>query len=360
MLRFKKLDAYILKKFLTTFFFAIMILAVIACVIDYSQKVDDLVLNKAPLGATIYYFINFIPHIIALLFPLFIFIATIFFTSKMAYRSEIIATLASGVSFQRFLYPYVVGSVILGGISLVSNHWIVPLANQNINDFHVKYIWSKKLSTDANIHLRLSPKLYVFVENYSYSTNSGQKFTAETVDGILLKEKLMAERITYDSVKKEWKLTNVWIRTNDGIKETLTRKPELIKKYAFTPADLDNDDRNKEAMTTPELIKFSNKELQRGRENVNSFLFELHRRTTESVAGFILTIIAACISSRRIRGGSGLHLALGIVLSAFYLMFMQFSKTFSINSSLSPFIAAWIPNIIFSGVAVYLFRKQVK
>ena len=170
----------------------------------------------------------------------------------------------------------------------------------------------------------------------------------------------MAERISYDSVKKEWKLTNVWVRTNNGIKETLTRKPELIRKYAFTPADLDNDDRNKEAMTTPELIKFSNKELQRGRENVNSFLFELHRRTTESAAGFILTIIAACIASRKIRGGSGLDLALGIVLSAFYLMFMQFSKTFSINSSLSPLIAAWIPNIIFSFVAIYLFRKQVK
>ena len=337
-----------------------MILAVIACVIDYSQKVDDFVQNKAPFGAIAYYFFNFIPHIIALLFPLFIFIATIFFTSKMAYRSEIIATLASGVSFQRFLYPYVVGSVILGMISLVSNHWIVPLANQNIHDFHVKYIWSKRISADANIHLRLSPKLYVFVENYSYTTNSGQNFTAETIDGTLLKEKIMAERIAYDSVKKQWKLTNVWVRTNDGVKESLVRKPELIKKYAFTPDDLDADDRTKEAMTTPELIKFASRELQRGRENVNSFLFELHRRTTESAAGFILTIIAACISSRKIRGGSGLHLALGIVLSAFYLMFMQFSKTFSINSSLSPLIAAWIPNIIFAFIGIYLFRKQVR
>jgi lipopolysaccharide export system permease protein len=356
----KKLDVYILKKFLTTFFFAILILAVIACVIDYSQKVDDFVMNKAPVSSIAFYFLNFIPHIIALLFPLFIFIATIFFTSKMAYRSEIIATLASGVSFQRFLYPYVVGSIILGVTSLVSNHWIVPLANQNIHDFHVKYIWSKKISTDANIHLRLSPDLYVFVENYSYTTNSGQRFTAETIDGTLLKEKIMADRITYDSTKKQWTLRNVWIRTNNGVQETLERKDSLVRQYAFTPDDLDDDDRNKEAMTTPELIKFADRELQRGRENVNSFLFEIHRRTTESAAGFILTIIAACISSRRIRGGSGLHLALGIVLSAFYLMFMQFSKTFSINSSLSPFIAAWIPNIIFGFIAIYLFRKQVR
>lgn len=338
-----------------------MILAVIACVIDYSQKVDDLVKNKAPFLSVIWYFINFIPSIIALLYPLFIFIAAIFFTSKMAYRSEIIATLASGVSFQRFLLPYILGSFLLGGLSLLANHWIVPLGNKNIYDFHVNYIWNKKTSTDENaIHLRLSPKEYIYIENYNYTTNTGQKFTHEVFDGTLLKEKTAAESATYDAKKKIWKLKNVFIRKNDSLKETLQTFPNLDKKYPFVPEDLDTDDRGKESMTSPELYKYAQIELRRGRESVNTFLFELHRRTSDAVAGIILTIIAACIASRKIRGGSGFHLAIGIVLSALYIMFMQFTKTFSINTGINPLLAAWIPNIVFSFVALYLFIRQIR
>lgn len=357
----KILDWYILRKFLVTFLFAIMILAVIACVIDYSQKIDDLVKNKAPFFSVLWYFINFIPSIIALLYPLFIFIAAIFFTSKMAYRSEVIAALAAGVSFQRFLMPYIWGGVLLGCVALLANHWIVPLGNKNIYDFHVSYIWNKKTTTTDNaIHLRLSPTQYIYIEDYNYSTNSGNHFTAEMFDGTLLKEKITADKAGYDAKRKIWKLTGVFIRKNDGLKETLTKLPSLEKKYAFVPDDLDSDDRGKESMTSPELYRYAQKELKRGRESVNSFLFELYRRTSDAVAGIILTIIAACIASRKIRGGSGFHLAIGIVLSAVYIMFMQFSKTFSINSGINPLIAAWAPNVIFAVVALYLFLRQIK
>jgi lipopolysaccharide export system permease protein len=357
---FKILDLFILKKFLSTFFFAIMILAVIACVIDYSQKVDYFVEHKAPSGEIAFYFVNFVPHITALLFPLFIFISTIFFTSKMAYKTEIIATLAAGVSFQRFLRPYVIGSVILGIVSLLANHWVVPEANKNITEFHVNYIWSKKVSTDNNVHLRLSPTTYIYIEGYNFNDGYGRRLSVETVEGTLLKEKIMADRAAYDTVKKEWKLTNVTIRTNDGIREKLVVKPEMVRKFAFTPADLDDDGRNKEALTTPELLRYTERERQRGRESVNYYLIELHRRTAQPFAGFILTIIGACIASRKVRGGSGFHLAMGIVMSALYMLFLQFSQTFSTNAGLNPLIAVWIPNFIFGLVAIYLFRRQIK
>jgi len=333
---------------------------VIACVIDWSQKIDDLVSNHAPTSAVFFYFVNFVPHITALLFPLFIFISTIFFTSKMAYKTEIIASLAAGVSFQRFLRPYVMGSIILGILSLLANHWIVPIANQNITDFHVKYIWNKKVASSHNVHLRLDPHTYVYLEGYNYAEGYGRRFSYEKINGTLLTEKITADRAYYDSLKKEWRLVNVAIRRNNGLKETLTEQPEMRKKYAFKPEDLDDDDRNKEAMTTPELIRYTERERQRGKENVNFYLIELHRRTAQPFAGFILTIIGACIASRKVRGGSGLHLALGIVMSALYMLFLQFSQTFSTNAGLNPLLAVWIPNLVFAVLAVFLYRREIK
>lgn len=357
----KKLDWYIVKKFVGTFFFAIIILAVIACVIDYTEKVEDFVEKKAPALAILNYFKNFVPHITALLFPLFLFIATIFFTSKLAYKSEIIAILASGTSFQRFMRPYLIGGGFLCMLSLVFNHWIVPLANKQRLAFEDKYIHNAITSSDRNVHLQLAKGLYVYMQSYDYRNNVGYRFTAEKMDGTLLKEKLFADRASYDSVKKQWKLYNVLIRTNDGLKESLTTFPELTRQYtSFTPKDLEEDDAIKEALTTPELDRYIAREKLRGRETLNFFYVEKHRRTAQPFAGFILTIIGVCIASRKIRGGSGLHLALGIVISAMYIMALQLSTTFSTKAGLNPLIAVWIPNFIFGGVAIYLYRRQIK
>ncbi len=215
------------------------------------------------------------------------------------------------------------------------------------------------MASDNNVHLRLSPHLYVYIENYNYSENTGRHFTAETVNGIQLKEKIMADRASYDTLKKAWTLSNVVIRKNDGLKETLELVPELTRKFPFTPKDLDDDGRSRETMTTPELVRFTEREKQRGRESVNFYLIEQHKRTAQPFAGFILTMIGACIASRKVRGGSGLHLALGIVISALYMLFFQFTQTFSTNAGLSPLIAVWIPNAIFGVVALLLFRRQV-
>ena len=356
----KKIDRYILWKFLTTFLFAILVLAVIACVIDYSQKIDDLVKNHAPTWDTLYYFLNFIPHITALLFPLFIFIATIFFTSKMAYRSEIIAILSAGVSFKRFLRPYMVGAVLLGMVSLLANHWVVPMANKNINRFKAKYIWSQRNYSSTDMRLRLNNHLYIYLYNYDYTTNKGNWFTAETFDSTLLKQKIMARTASFDSTRGVWILNDVVIRENNGLKETLIKKPVLEKAYKFTPKDLDVDEDIKETMTTPQLIRYTNKQIARGAEDVNFFLLERYTRTAQPVAGFILCMIGACIASRRVRGGGGLHLAIGIVISALYMLLLKFANTFSTNVGLPPLIAVWLPNILFGVVAFYLYRRQLR
>ena len=356
----KKLDWYIIKKFIGTFLYAIMIMAIIACVIDYSEKLTDFVQKKAPLWAIVNYFKDFIPHIIALLFPLFIFIATIFFTSKLAYKSEIIAMLASGMSFQRFLRPYIIGAAFLCTVSLVANHWVVPAANRERIAFEDRYVHNAVQRSDDNVHLRLSKNLYVYVQNYDFTTNTGYRFTAETIDGTSLKEKIMAERVSYDSAKKEWQLSNVTTRINNGLQEQLIFTPQINRKYAFVPLDLKRDNDIKEALTTPELNRYIAKEKLRGRETLNFYYVERDRRTAQPFAGFILTILGVCIASRKVRGGSGLHLAIGIVISASYIMLLQFSTTFSTKAGLNPLISVWIPNFVFGGIAAYLLRKQLR
>lgn len=356
----KKLDWYIIKRFVGTFFYAIIILAVISCVIDYSQKIEDFVKNKAPFWEILNYFKNFIPHISALLYPLFIFIACIFFTSKLAYKSEIIAMLATGVSFNRLLRPYIISAGALGLLAFVANHWIVPMANKERLRFEKRYVKEHIGFADRNVHLQLSHNLLIYVQSYDYTANNGMHFTAETIDGTLLKEKIMADNASYDSVKKTWTLRNVTIRRNDGIHEELTVMPEIVRKYPFTPNDLRQDDAVKEALTTPQLDRYIEKQKLHGNENLNLYYTEKQRRTATPFAGFILAIIGVCIASKKIRGGSGLHLAMGIALCAIYMMALQLSTTFSTKAGLNPTLALWIPNIIFGALALYLYRKQVR
>lgn len=357
----KKLDWYILKKFLGTFLYAILILAVITAVIDYSEKVDDFVKHQAPGLAILNYYKNFIPYMVAFLLPLFIFIATIFFTSKLAYKSEIIAILAAGVSFPRFLRPYMIGAVFLCIVSLIANHWIVPAANKQRLDFEDQYIHEATYSSDRNVHLRLSPELYVYIQSYDYGSNTGYRFTEEHIQGTLLKEKVMADRVSYDSISKTWKLFGVVIRTNDGLKESLKFVTELNRKYpSFTPKDLEDDNDIMTAMTTPYLDKIIAREKLRGRENLNQYYVEKYRRTAQPFAEIILTLIGVCVANKKVRGGSGLHLALGIMISAAYIMAIQFTATFSTKAGMNPLLAVWIPNIIFGMVALVLYRRQVK
>jgi lipopolysaccharide export system permease protein len=355
----KKLDWYIIRKFVGTFFFVIMILALIACVIDYSEKTSDFVKNGAPGIEIFHYFKNFVPHISALLYPLFVFIATIFFTSQLAYKSEIIAMLATGMSFNRFLRPYIIGAAALGMLSLLANHYIVPNANKGRLEFEDKYVHQKVTSSDKDVHLQLSPGLLVFMQNYDYVANIGYNFSAERIDGIRLLEKTTAQRASYDSVKKVWNLSTVTIRRNDtGVRESLQQLPELVQRYPFTPRDLKENADIKEALTTPQLKAFIGRQQQHGNNNLNIYFVELYRRSAQPVAGFILSLIGACIASRKIRGGSGLHLAIGVAISVIYMLCLQFSTTFSTKAGLNPLVAVWIPNFLAAIGGWIIYRRE--
>jgi lipopolysaccharide export system permease protein len=357
----KKLDVYIIGKFLSTFFFAIMILAVISCVIDYSEKVDNFVQKAVPKANIIKYYLCFVPHITALLFPLFIFISTIFFTSKLAYKSEVIAMLAAGISFQRFLRPYMIAAGFLCIGSFIANHWWIPKADKYRVHFEDTYInEGSAFSTGENIHVRITKDTYIYMQNFNLNTRQGNRFTAEKIEGIELKEKLMADYAVYDTLKKIWHLNNVVIRTNDSNKESIRNVASLDMIYPLVPQDLIKNEAIKEALTTPQLDRFIATEQMRGRGNLSFFFVERERRTAQPFAALILTVIGVCIASRRIRGGSGFHLALGIVLCAVYVMFLQTSTTFATKESLNPTIAVWIPNIVYGIGAMMLLRREVR
>ena len=354
------LDWYILRQFIGTFFFANLLLALIANVIDYSQKVEDFVEHKAPTIEILKYYGNFMPHIAAMLYPLFIFIAAIFFTSKLAYRSELIAAQATGTSFPRLLRPYFIGGCLLGGLALWANHLIVPKANRQRIAFENQYVHDAADYASENIYLRLGPDLFVGLRSFDFQGANAYHFVAERMKGGHVVERTWAGTAHYDSAKNNWLLYDAVQRKNDGLRESLERFDTLRAVYAFTPADIsENRDRMQE-VPSPELNTYIGKLRTRGSENLPFYQVELYKRTAQPFAGLILTLIGACIASRKVRGGSGLHLAIGIAISAGYIMAMQFSTTLATKAGLNALVAVWIPNMVATLLLGYLFWRRVR
>lgn len=362
----KKIDWYILKKFLTTFFFAIFLFAIIAIVVDISEKTDDFV--KSGLGVkkiiTNYYF-GFIPHIIALLFPLFVFIAVIFFTSKMAGKSEIIAILASGTTYMRWLRPYFMGGVFLSVILWFANHYVVPRANQIRGTFEAKYIdgnssYNALLATNNNIYLRVDSFTYAGINNYDTMTKRGGPVYLYKVKGEKVVENIRADAIIWDTAVKKWKLESLLERNVFPVNEKVKLEPSKVMDFNFKPYDLSRDKYTKDKLTSPELDRFIRLEELRGSEGLNELKIERYRRDATCITVLLLTLIGAIIAGRKVRGGSGVHLAVGFMMAALFIITDRFSTIFSTKGNLPPLIAAWIPNIIFLFVVVYLYRKAPK
>ncbi len=358
----KKIDWYIFKKFLGTFFYAIMIFTVISVVIDVTEKIDDFIEGHLTVSYIIsHYYIGFIPHIVALLFPLFIFIAVIFFTSKMAYRSEIIAILSSGVSFPRFLRAYWIGGALLAGLLAFANQWVVPQANRIKTQFEDQYIDSHSSNKIfSNIHVRADSSSYITMRTYYPVNRNASGFTLEKIDGQDLLFKLEAQTLRWDSAAGLWKTGRVVMRQTDGMHQRVWSATDTTLKLNITPDDLLNNSNAKEAMTTSQLNKYIQDQQLRGAEGLNYLYVEKYRRVASAFAVIILTFIGVIIASRKVRGGSGLHLALGIVISSAYIVFLQFSTTFSVKGNLNPLIAVWIPNVVFAAVAFWLYRRAPK
>jgi lipopolysaccharide export system permease protein len=360
MFKIKILDKYILQKFMTTFVFVLFVLAIISIVIDFTEKVDAFVNKQVPTKEILSYYIAFVPYISALLFPLFVFISVIFFTTRLAYKTEVIAMLNSGMSFNRFLAPYLVGGVILSGVILYSNHILIPKANKQRLKFENKYINFNSVKTGTDMHFRISGNEFIYLKSYNIIGKNGYNFCYEKIEGQTILEKLWAENIAYDTVKKIWNLSQVTKRTLYNNKETFNKLDKLSQKFNFAPSDLVEEFEMKQAMTTSELTSFIIREKRKGNPSLNVFDVERYRRSAAPYSVLILTLIGACMASQKVRGGSGLHLALGLLISASYIIFMQFSTTFSIKGTLHPALAVWIPNIIFTVLAYYIYKKYNK
>jgi lipopolysaccharide export system permease protein len=355
-----KIDRYILRNFLFTFFFLLLIFSAIAIVFDYTEKMKDFVTRKPPGLQIFLYFTNFLPYILALLFPIFIFVAVILFTSRLANRSEIIAILNTGMSFNRFLRPYFIGASIICTVLLFANHFVIPKANKKRLQFEQQYVWERSYSKDDNVHMRISPTEFIYMQTYNPESQSGFRFSYEIIEGTLLKEKWLAEKCQFDTVKKLWNLTSVVIRKNDSLKETVEVVQTKNRKFSFTPDDLIQRREAKQMMTTPQLNTYIQREEAKGSEGLSEYYIEKYRRTSTPFSAFVLSIIGACLASRKVRGGSGVHVALGLVISAIYIFTIQFSTTFAIKGNLHPMLAVWIPNMLFGVLAYYIYRRFSK
>ncbi len=363
----KKIDRYILSKYLTSFFYCLILFTAIVVVVDVSEKTDDFVKSKLPTWRIItdYYF-GFIPRIDAMLFPLFVFISVIFFTAKMAARSEVIAILSSGVSFRRFLLPYLVGGIFLSGLLWIGYQYVVPNANKKWGDFEAKYIDPNFGNNNGNttykqkLYFRIDSTTYAGIRGYDTISKSGNGFFVQHFSNNKLTYNLRSETFTWDSASKKWKLQDTEERNIDSLSERITRSPVLLKGYNFKPRDLRKDDYLKDQLPTPELDEFIKLERLRGSEMLNTLLVERYNRDSIPVSVIILTIIGAVLASRKIRGGSGFHLATGVFISVVYILFSRFSIVFATKGNFTPFLASWTPNILFGLLALYLYKRAPK
>ncbi|HEV8286277.1 MAG TPA: LptF/LptG family permease [Chitinophagaceae bacterium] len=337
----------------------------IAVAVDSSEKTDDFVKSGLTTSQIItQYYFGFIPYIWGLLFPLFVFIAVIFFTSRMAARSEVVAILASGTSYNRFLRPYVVGGFLLALMLWLASRYVIPKAQEIRSNFQTAYIdpYGVKSNDDRYrpIYKRSDPNTYIGLRNYDTSLKTAGGFYLDRVKGNKVVYNLRAETMTWDTSKKNWKLTNVTERYINGLHETVNTKSEMHLNLNIKPADLRNDEYLKDKLSTPRLKNYIHMEELRGSEGLNTLRVELYRRTATPFTVLLLTLIGVVVSSRKVRGGSGFHLAIGIVIAVVFILFDRFSTVFSIKGNFPPFIAAWLPNVLFGGIAYWLYRITPK
>jgi lipopolysaccharide export system permease protein len=358
----KKIDFYILKKFLGTFFFAITLILAVAVIFDITEKIDNFMEKGAPLKAIVFdYYKNFIPYFANLFTPLFVFIAVIFFTSKMAYNSEIIAILSSGVSFRRLMYPYFLGALFISIFSFWLGGYVIPPANVVRLRFETRYVDRRHETKSENIHMQIEPGVFVYIGNYYSYNDKGDYFNLEKFDGNVLKSKLSARSIRYDSITGGWTLRDYTIREmfDDGSQKISSgRKKDTL--ISIKPNDFKEEKHFYEMMNNDELNDYIEEQKRRGVGNVEAFVIEKYRRIANPFAAFILTLIGVSLASRKIRGGMGLHIGIGISLSFAYIMFMTISTTFAISGSMSPLLAVWLPNIVFALIGVVLYNRAPK
>jgi lipopolysaccharide export system permease protein len=334
----------------------------IAVVFDLTEKIDDFMEKGAPVNAIIFdYYKNFVPYFANLFTPLFVFISVIFFTSKMAYNTEIIAILSSGVSFRRMMYPYFLGALIISVFSFYLSGYVIPPANRVRLRFENRYVKNRREAGLKNIHMQIEPGVFVYMGNYLSYNDRGEYFDLEKFDGKQMKMKLSSRSIKYDTATGKWILRYYVLRElQDDEHQTIVTGNKMDTTLTIKPEDFKEERNYYEMMTNDQLTDYIQEQKRRGVGNVEEFLIEKYKRIANPFAAFILTLIGVSLASRKVRGGMGLHIGIGITLSFTYIMFMTVSTTFAISGDMNPLLAVWLPNIVFLMIGVFLYIRAPK
>ena len=359
------LDRYLIKKFIGTYFFSILLIIAIVIVFDFNEKIDKLTVANKEFGISwgrifVDYYLNTIPYFANLFSSLFVLISVIFFTSKLADRSEIIAMRSNGMSFKRILRPYIISALLIGLLNLVLGAYIIPHSNKIRTNFENKYIKKRQITMVDNVQLQVDTGVIAFFSSFNIQTKSGSGFCLDKFRNKKLVSHLTALRVQYDTIadrRYQWRIYNYNIRQLRGMHEKVTSGLEMDTIIAVEPQDLLYTRNQQETMTTPEISEYIDKQRMRGSASVSTFEVEYHKRFASAFAALILTIIGVSLSCEKRKGGMGLSLGLGLALSFGYILFQTISASFATNGGWPPMLAVWIPNIIFSIVAFILYRR---
>jgi lipopolysaccharide export system permease protein len=358
------LDRYIIRQFLGTFLFSLVLILGIAVIFDFSEKIDDFIQKQAPLKAIIFdYYLNFIPYFATLFAPMFVFISVIFFTSRMAVNTEIIAMLNSGMSFPRLLVPYFVSATFIAVAAFMMLNYVLPHSNIARLDFEEKYYRRSDFRqiNVSSVHRQVYPNVYIYMESYNKISQSGRNFSMEKFDEHgRLESKLTANMIRWDTTTNKWGAWWYYIRENDSLGERITSGRRIDTVLNVGPDDFTRAPEFVYTMTHRELIDYIDVLRSQGSDEIKLYLNEKHRRNASPFAFFVLTLIGVSLSSRKIKGGIGMQIGLGLALTFSYILFMQFASQFSLKGDLNPALAMWIPNIIYSFIALgtYLYAPK--
>ena len=360
---FKILDRYILGKFLATYFFAIAMIIVVVVLFDYVEKIDDFTELHAPLNEVIFdYYLNFIPFFINQFSGLFTFIACIFFTSKMAYQTEIVAMLSGGMSFRRLMWPYFLGALIIGSLSLTLNLWLIPISQRHIVNFESQYIKRKQNAKfNRHIYRQIEPGTFAYIRGYNDGSQQASFLALEEYYSGTMTRSLEAADVKFNPETKRWTAPRYTKREFDSLgveKFEQFRNLDTLINLEVTELGEIND--LIQTMNISELNAFLDQQRAKGSDSINLIEVEKHARYAYPLSTFILTLIGVSLSSRKVRGGTGLHIGIGTGLCFSYILFNRFFEEFAKSGTLPPGLAVWLPNIIYLGIAVYLYRKAPK
>ena len=354
----KILDKYIIKKFLTAFVFTVLIIVSVICMIDFTEKNDDFIQHKLTMKQIVFeYYVFLFPYFSNLLAPITIFIAVVFVTAQLASRTEIVAIMASGVSFKRLLTPYLAAAALVGLFIFALTGWVLPLANKQRVRFERAYLKLPYTFKGHDVHIRIGPRSYVYMQSYDSNRNVGYRFALETIDSTILHRRMTSDAISWDSTKQVWHMSPQLIRTFRGPQdETLLTVPARDTTLRLTPKDFASHYHEEETLTLPQLNAFIREKVNRGADDTATYMSAKYERYSYPFATLILTLIGVSLSARKSRAGVGGQIALGFVLAFVFIIFVMLSRNLAQVGTLAPLVAAWVPNSIFLVIGLALYR----